>query len=101
MIARRYGIRSLYQLHVFMVHANWPDASIKQVLGKEPDDPDYRWHYQHLRKLMMGAPNKNHNGLGLLYFSDSIGPGKEYAVRFTRLGEALRRELTEESENGH
>lgn len=95
--ARSYGVASLDQLRVFVLHASQPGYGVARVLGETADKPTYRLHYNTLRKLMMGSPCRGHDGLGLLYFSEQLAPNKEYAVRLTRKGKALFSELTNDN----
>lgn len=90
--ADKYGIRSIRQLQVFLLHAANHGKSVYQVTGLSSESDQHKQHLALVRRLMVGEPYRGLNGIRLLRYgvpSEHPDTKRERPVYLTARGKKL------------
>ena len=91
-VSQDYGITSIEQLRVFVMHAVDKPMTCTEASGVDAYDPDYKRHYSIVKKLS-NKGYRGYDGLDLLKLGEHTGNGKERVVITTRRGTDLAKKL--------
>lgn len=98
-VAAHYGIKSPFQVEVFLRCAENQGAGIYDILGFSTDEnpAEAKRFYSGVRQLMEGPVNRNFNGAHLLCWGDRLENGNKNGrirkIELTMKGKVLRREI--------
>ena len=90
--AEGYGITTIKQLKVFMMHCDSEPMSVSEKTGlHDSTDPEYKVHFDIVRKLTNTGYRSD--GLNLLKITNTHQKGKVYKISLTQKGRNLANKI--------